>query len=180
MKYRIRQETHPGEGFIRYYPQFFNEYITKWRPIGGGYKTDFESSVYLIKDHKSKNPEPIVEIIEHYLDTEPNGDTIFKTKEGELTSGNKLSTKDIEHIPTDILVKMIIKGLGMPLPKFDYKINRFVYNVPKNMPAPCGGVTADDTPDECYTFRDACIEIVNWGVEENLFFVNWENTSVAF
>jgi len=73
---------------------------------------------------------------------------------------------DLNQKTTDELIEIIIQRIGLPLPKYDYNdYRKFVAVYPKNIPMG-DGVTGIEEADMFTTFKEACISIIQWAIED--------------
>ncbi len=66
-----------------------------------------------------------------------------------------------QKLTTDNLIKLIVTEIGVPLPKYDYELKKYTYEVPENV------VTLDDISRSQISknqenFKAACFGIISW------------------
>jgi len=71
---------------------------------------------------------------------------------------------NLNNKTTDELLEIIVTRIGIPLPKFDHDYKKFTAEYPKNEQMG-EGVTFMPKSDMFDTFKEACISIVQWAID---------------
>lgn len=68
---------------------------------------------------------------------------------------------------TDELIDIIVKGVGIKLPYYDYEYKSFIAEIPVNLSLG-GPVVGIGQPNVFDTYYDACMFIYKWAVQNNV------------
>lgn len=75
---------------------------------------------------------------------------------------------DYNKLTTDELILIITSKVGVPLPIYDYNINKYVSKVPENISEIIVyGARGVENVENHDTFRESCMRIINWDDKKN-------------